>query len=697
MIRTLAALTTLTLITTSATSQESPFACEPPRLIGSVSGYIDPSVVTIDGDFVYIITEGQNILTIIDISDITNPTLVSTTELYENYVTQISINGNAAYITHGHTMSIYNIEDKADPWFRRFFPINDSDGAIPRSDSHIFHPYDYAINIERPFAPGIDRYEDDSPFIDEPAYVIGNELYTSDLSRYDISNPIAPVLLFENLFSSSLRPNTTRFESPYLISSEFGDLSYGALVPTELRITTTAYDNLPIFDATVRSGLIFAASHKDTLDVYAPNAAGLETIASFGIDDGIISPRLIRQLGDYFLIVGHDTLGVYEIPTNPMTSTETFTSSTYIEIIDNSAVVGGDRTTSPYGVVSLVDLSSPVSQPSLGRLPTLEQSFDSQGLAPLDSTVFVAHGSQGLIHYDLTDPSSPTILANYNTSTDPKLAPRTRDIDIHNNIAVVADSSHGLFAYTINPDLSLTQIGHLDIDDLLQRVTILDDLAFVCSHHTAYIVDLSNPATPNVLATLEGEGDDTPYFVTAQRNGDFLYTAEYDTGYRIFDITDPADPIELAHFDADIATKDGTYLAFVYDLLIEDDTLYLAMSSGGFAIYDNTNIFAPVLISHIPTGLPQGSSQVRFREFIKDNDTLYIASGAGGLRTYSLDGCSLPCAIDLNDDGQLNFFDVNAYIELYTAMDPAADMNNDGQFNFFDVTAFVVAFQNGCP
>jgi hypothetical protein len=200
-----------------------------------------------------------------------------------------------------------------------------------------------------------------------------------------------------------------------------------------------------------------------------------------------------------------------------------------------------------------------------------------------------------------------------------------------------------------------------------------------------------------VLATLEGEGDDTPYFVTAQRNGDFLYTAEYDTGYRIFDITDPADPIELAHFDADITTKDGTYLAFVYDLLIEDNTLYIAMSSGGFAIYDNTNIFAPVLISHIPTGQPQNSSQLRFREFIKDNDTLYIASGAGGLRTYSLDGCSLPCAIDLNDDGQLNFFDVNAYIELYTAMNPAADMNNDGQFNFFDVTAFVVAFQNGCP
>jgi hypothetical protein len=697
MIRTLATLSILALSTTFASSQESPFTCEPPRLIGSVSGYIDPSIVTIDGNFVYIITEGQGYLTIIDISDITNPTLVSTTELYENFVSQISINGDAAYISHDYTMSIYNIEDKADPWFRRFFPTNGSNGAIPRSDSHIFHPYDFAINIERPFAPGIDRYDNDLPFIDEPAYVIGNELYTSDLSRYDISNPTSPVLLFENHFSSSLRPYTTRFESPYFISSEFGDLSYGALVPTEPAIALRGYDNLPIYDATVRSGLIFAATQIDTLDVYAPNAAGLETIATFGIDDGIVSPRLIRQLGDYFLIAGNDTLGIYEIPTNPMTSTETIDESTYIEIINGTAVLGNERFTSTTDSMSLIDLSNPVSQPLLGKLPSLDSSRDNQGMASSGSTLFVADGYNGLYHYDLTDPSSPTILANYNTSTDPKLTPRTRDIDIHNNLAVAADSSHGLFTYTINPDLSLTQIGHLDIDDLLQRVTILDDLAFVCSHHTAYIVDLSNPATPNVLATLEGEGDDTPYFVTAQRNGDFLYTAEYDTGYRIFDITDPADPIELAHFDADITTKDGTYLAFVYDLLIEDNTLYIAMSSGGFAIYDNTNIFAPVLISHIPTGQPQNSSQLRFREFIKDNDTLYIASGAGGLRTYSLDGCSLPCAIDLNDDGQLNFFDVNAYIELYTAMNPAADMNNDGQFNFFDVTAFVVAFQNGCP
>jgi hypothetical protein len=51
-------------------------------------------------------------------------------------------------------------------------------------------------------------------------------------------------------------------------------------------------------------------------------------------------------------------------------------------------------------------------------------------------------------------------------------------------------------------------------------------------------------------------------------------------------------------------------------------------------------------------------------------------------------------------DGQLNFFDLSAYLGLFNAQDPVADFfpdGGDGQFNFFDVAAYLAAYNAGCP
>lgn len=55
------------------------------------------------------------------------------------------------------------------------------------------------------------------------------------------------------------------------------------------------------------------------------------------------------------------------------------------------------------------------------------------------------------------------------------------------------------------------------------------------------------------------------------------------------------------------------------------------------------------------------------------------------------------CAPDLNNDGNLDFFDISAFLSAFSAMNPIADFTNDGLFNFFDVSAFLGAFSAGCP
>jgi len=56
-----------------------------------------------------------------------------------------------------------------------------------------------------------------------------------------------------------------------------------------------------------------------------------------------------------------------------------------------------------------------------------------------------------------------------------------------------------------------------------------------------------------------------------------------------------------------------------------------------------------------------------------------------------------PCPADLTGDGELDFFDVSAFLSAFTNQDPAADFLNDGLFDFFDVSAFLSAFSAGCP
>ncbi|MFK7885022.1 MAG: GC-type dockerin domain-anchored protein [Phycisphaerales bacterium] len=58
-----------------------------------------------------------------------------------------------------------------------------------------------------------------------------------------------------------------------------------------------------------------------------------------------------------------------------------------------------------------------------------------------------------------------------------------------------------------------------------------------------------------------------------------------------------------------------------------------------------------------------------------------------------------PCSADIAAPfGVLNFFDVSAFIALYSASDPSADLAAPfGEFNFFDVSAFISLYAAGCP
>ena len=55
------------------------------------------------------------------------------------------------------------------------------------------------------------------------------------------------------------------------------------------------------------------------------------------------------------------------------------------------------------------------------------------------------------------------------------------------------------------------------------------------------------------------------------------------------------------------------------------------------------------------------------------------------------------CPADFNADGELNFFDVQAFLGAFSNLDQSADFTHDGLFDFFDVQEFLALFSAGCP
>lgn len=95
---------------------------------------------------------------------------------------------------------------------------------------------------------------------------------------------------------------------------------------------------------------------------------------------------------------------------------------------------------------------------------------------------------------------------------------------------------------------------------------------------------------------------------------------------------------------------------------------------------------------------PSPSNQFRVRFIASDlGSGSVVEAGVDAIEIFGYDCGSTNCAADRNNDGVLNFFDVQDFLNDFAAQDASADINNDGQWNFFDAQAYLGLFAAGCP
>ncbi|MFG0244602.1 MAG: GC-type dockerin domain-anchored protein [Phycisphaerales bacterium JB052] len=146
-------------------------------------------------------------------------------------------------------------------------------------------------------------------------------------------------------------------------------------------------------------------------------------------------------------------------------------------------------------------------------------------------------------------------------------------------------------------------------------------------------------------------------------------------------------------------------LTTIHPFVITDDTLVVNGTDGDFSreTFDGPVIDAATLQPMADfTADPEPADDV-ISWTPSDSDageywyTCRIAGHAGMTGKLVIVEAPASCPADLTGEGELNFFDVSAFLAAFAAGDPAADFTGDGMYNFFDVSAFLGAFAAGCP
>ncbi len=137
---------------------------------------------------------------------------------------------------------------------------------------------------------------------------------------------------------------------------------------------------------------------------------------------------------------------------------------------------------------------------------------------------------------------------------------------------------------------------------------------------------------------------------------------------------------DIAHDSTALWVGDGTDLVKLveYDQMIDTDLGAIAL---GFD-------FGPGTGRQVMTGVVDinDDGQVAFAAFLRN----------GTIGVFVATPIENGCLADFDHSGDLDFFDVSAFINAYQDQNASADLNSDGLINFFDVSIFINAYNAGC-
>jgi len=236
---------------------------------------------------------------------------------------------------------------------------------------------------------------------------------------------------------------------------------------------------------------------------------------------------------------------------------------------DMAYVAAGDQG------LRIIDVSNPADPIEAGSFDIGWFAF-AQGIDVDGNLAFVAAGGGGLWVVDVTAPAHPVTFAHVPTPND------AVDVAVSDGYAYVADSYSGLRIIDVR-SMPFHTVGAFDVPGGVSAVALSGSFAYVAgdlNDHTLWIIDVSVPSSPVVAGSFASWGSIRDVAVSAglaiTLDG---YSGNPESGtLRVFDIRNPASPVELAHRGGAFGALGGAAFS--------GDQVVVAAGSAGLRVLD---------------------------------------------------------------------------------------------------------------
>jgi hypothetical protein len=221
---------------------------------------------------------------------------------------------------------------------------------------------------------------------------------------------------------------------------------------------------------------------------------------------------------------------------------------------------------------------------------------------------FLANGGDGLRIYDVSNPANPICIGHTN---DAKPA-NALGIAVSGDYAYLATGDDGMRIYDVS-----------------------DPTRPTCASHTPQIaMAQSFGIAVSGLQKMKSETLRSRLFGKSKKGAQYAYVANYDDGLRIFDVSNPAKPIQVSH------VKDGGTALYA---TVVGKYVYLASEVAGLRIYD---VSYPINPTNVATakdiGYPWGAAiQGKYA---------YVAEDFYGLSIYEISNPAHPVNVGHTND-----------------------------------------------
>lgn len=338
-----------------------------------------------------------------------------------------------------------------------------------------------------------------------------------------------------------------------------------------------------------------------------------------------------------------------------------------VDIVGNYAYIGQGP---DFLILDISNSSSPVLVSKITTEDNISEVKVSGNYA------YLADGKNGLLIFDISDPSSPVLKGNYNNATGA--------CDISGNYVYVAAGDKGLLILDINNTSSpilkgrYDTKGSYDTGGYARRVSVSGNYAYIANVDNFLIFDISDPSSPVLKGSYDNLKGSLNVFTNTFIN-DVSVTGNYaflagDEDLLIFDISNPSSPILIGNYSKTILGSDYINPWMATEVLVSGNYVYVAARYGDFSIFDIRNPSSPFL---------KGSYDAAggICDFSVSGDYVYIASYDDGLYILktNLEQTPLPIA-------DFNVNTTYGYNPLFVQFTDKSGNTNGWNWNFGDET-----------